>query len=98
MLHLGKSSEEVALCLGIHKGTVANYVQKYQSEGLDAYLEDNYVAYQGKLSEEEKGISSQELKTNLYQNTAQTVPYVRETFWQVLHLSRYCTFVALFRF
>ena len=57
MLHLGTSAENIALFLGISAGTVANYQKRYQQEGLDNYLEDNYVAYQGKLSAEEQQLA-----------------------------------------
>ena len=50
MLHLGESPEKVAIFLGISIATVSNYLKKYQSAGLDAYLSDHYKAYQGKLS------------------------------------------------
>jgi len=40
MLHLGKSAEEIGLCLGISAATVSNYEKKYEQLGLDSYLED----------------------------------------------------------
>ncbi len=80
MLHLGKSAEEIGLCLGISAATVSNYEKKYEQLGLDSYLEDNYVAYQGKLTPEEQAILVQELSENLYQNTAQIVHFISERF------------------
>ena len=76
MLHLGKSEEEVPVCLGISEAAVRNYKQKYASKDLDDYLEDNFVAYQGKLNAEEKAVQSEELTKNVYQNTAQIVHFV----------------------
>jgi transposase len=80
MLHLGKSAEEIALCLSIRAATVSNYEKKYEQLGLDSYLEDNYVAYQGKLTPEEQALVVQELSENLYQNTAQMVDFISERF------------------
>jgi transposase len=80
MLHLGKSAEEIGLCLGISAATVSNYEKKYEQLGLDSYLEDNYVAYQGKLTPEEQALVVQELSENLYQNTAQMVDFISERF------------------
>ena len=80
MLHLGKSAEEIGLCLGISAATVSNYEKKYEQLGLDSYLEDNYVAHQGKLTPEEQAILVQELSENLYQNTAQIVHFISERF------------------
>jgi len=78
MLHLGKSAEEIGLCLGIRATTVSNYEKKYEQLGLDSYLEDNYVAYQGKLTPEEQALVVQELSENLYQNTAQMVHFISD--------------------
>jgi transposase len=83
MLHLGNSAENIALCLGISTGTVANYQKRYQQEGLDNYLEDNYVAYQGKLSAEEQQLLDDELESGIYQNTAQIVRLVAQRFKKI---------------
>ncbi len=80
MLHLGERVEKISTCLGISEATVHNYEQKYVSKGLDVYLEDDYVAYQGKLNAEEKSVLSEELTRNVYQNTAQIVHYVEQRF------------------
>ena len=80
MLHLGKSVEDITICLGITAGTVLNYEQKYEQLGIARYLDDNYVAYQGKLSLSEKIALSQELSDHLYQNTAQIVQLIKDKF------------------
>jgi hypothetical protein len=41
----------IAVSLGIDADTVGNYKRKYLGQGLDAYLKDDYVAYQGELSQ-----------------------------------------------
>lgn len=42
--------EVIAVSQGIDSDTVGNYKRKYFQKGLDEYLKDNYVAYQGELS------------------------------------------------
>lgn len=80
MLHLDKSVEEISLCLRISTGTVLNYAKKYEQSGLDSYLEDNYVAYRGKLTAEEQAILVEELSVHLYQNTAQIADFIAKRF------------------
>ncbi len=50
MLDSGYSREVIAESQGIDTDTVTNYKHKYEQQGLQAYLQDNYVAYQGLLS------------------------------------------------
>ena len=47
MLDEGYTHEVIAVSQGIDADTVSNYKRKYLHEGLKAYLQDNYVAYQG---------------------------------------------------
>ena len=55
MLDEGFSQETIALCLGIHSDTVSKWKQKYESlsRNLHHYLADNFVAFQGYLSQEQ---------------------------------------------
>jgi hypothetical protein len=55
MLDEGFSHETIALCLGIHAGSVENWKQKYESacRDLNQYLSDKYVAFPGSLSQEQ---------------------------------------------
>ncbi len=53
MLDEGFTHEAIGVSLGIDADTVGNYKQKYLQKGLQAYLKDDYVAYQGELNEEQ---------------------------------------------
>ncbi len=53
MLDEGYTHEVIAVSQGIDSDTVGNYKRKYLQQGLDGYLKDNYVAYQGELSLEQ---------------------------------------------
>ena len=44
MLDSGYSREVIAESQGIDTDTVTNYKNKYEQQGLQAYLKDNYVA------------------------------------------------------
>jgi hypothetical protein len=50
MLDEGFTHEVIAESQGIGSDTVGNY-KKYLHKGLQAYLKDDYVAYQGELSQ-----------------------------------------------
>jgi len=51
LLDMGKDYDEIMGILGIGRGTVSNCLQKFQSEGLDKYLDKHYVPYSGKMNE-----------------------------------------------
>jgi transposase len=51
MLDEGYTHEVIAVSHGIDSDTVGNYKRKYLQQGLEQYLKDNYVAYQGQLSQ-----------------------------------------------
>lgn len=80
MLHLGNSFENVAISLGISTQTIQLYTQTYQSKGLDFYLENHYLGYGGKLSEEQKQLLKTELKTNLYATSQEIVSFIASKF------------------
>jgi transposase len=83
MLHLGKSLEEISLCLGISTSTVKAYEERYTQLGLEIYLSDNYRAYQGKLTGEQKELLVKELEGDLYHSTAAIVAYIKEKFGKI---------------
>ena len=50
MSDLGETPQKIAVCLGIDAATVYRHLENYQTNGLDKFLEGNYVGYWGKLS------------------------------------------------
>jgi len=66
MLDEGYSHEVIAVSQGIDTDTVGNYKRKYLGQGLDAYLQDNYVAYQGELSTTQLEQVEQTVEQGLY--------------------------------
>ncbi len=45
MLDLGETPPEIALFLGIDDATVYRHLETYQTNGLDKFLENNYLGY-----------------------------------------------------
>ncbi len=76
MLDEGFTHEVIAVSLGIDADTVGNYKQKYLQKGLQAYLKDNYVAYQGKLTQQQLGQVNQKVEQGLYQTAREVGDYI----------------------
>ena len=66
MLDEGFTYEVIAVSLGIDSDTVGNYKRKYLGQGLQAYLKDDYVAYQGQLSPTQLEQVHQQVEQGLY--------------------------------
>jgi transposase len=82
MLDEGFSQETIALCLGIHADTVGNWKQKYESlsRNLHHYLSDNYVAFQGYLSQEQLLQFDAHLQAHLALTSRQAGNYLFECY------------------
>lgn len=80
MLDEGFGQEAVAVALGIGLGTVNKCKKKYDSDGLDGFLDRHYVPYQGKLSDEQLAMLDSEVEQGLYSNCAQVVVWLEERF------------------
>jgi len=80
MLHIGNSTENISLSLGISEQTISNYVKSYTQIGLEAYLESPYLGYSGKLTQEQKEELKLELNTHLYTSSSEIVEYIFKQF------------------
>ena len=80
MLDSGFSPEVVAATLGIDDSTVFRYKKAWLESDLPTYLETNYKAYSGKLTEEQEIRLKQELRQNLYISSQEIVDYVQHAF------------------
>lgn len=70
----------ISTLLGIGLGTVNKCKQKYESDGLDGYLDRHYVPYQGKLDSEQLGILEMEVCQGIYTCCSQIATWIREQF------------------
>lgn len=80
LLDMGKDYDEIVAVLGIGRGTVTNCLQKYQSEGLDKYLDRHYVPYSGKLDENALKTLDSEVSAGVFINSQEVKEYLEKTF------------------
>lgn len=80
MLDEGFTQEVISVSLGIGIGTVNKCKKKYDSDGLDGYLDRHYVPYCGKLSDEQLAQLETEVETGLYTTCAQIAEWVYNKF------------------
>jgi transposase len=76
MLDEGFTYEVIAVSLGIDVDTVGNYKRKYLGQGLNAYLKDDYVAYQGQLSPLQLQQVHQQVEQGLYPTAREVGDYI----------------------
>lgn len=77
MLDEGLTQEMISTLLGIGLGTVNKCKQKYESDGLDGYLDRHYVPYQGKLDTDQLERLEREVERNIYTNCMQIASWIR---------------------
>jgi len=83
MSHQGFSVGQIQSVLGIDDNSIYRYLKKYQQQGfdkLDSYLSDDYVAYQGKLSQQELQKLDAHLQGNCYATSEQIATWIKSTF------------------
>ena len=80
MLDEGVTQEGISILLGIGTGTVNKCKKKYDSDGLDGFLDRHYVPYQGKLTDEQLGLLESAVEAGLYSSCAQVAVWVEERF------------------
>lgn len=80
LLDMDKDYDEIEAILGIGRGSISNCRKKYESEGLDKYLDRHYVPYCGKLSQDDlQGLES-EVSGGLYSSAQEIQEYILQTF------------------
>ena len=82
MLDEGFNNETIALSQGIDADTISNWKRKYESvsRNLDRYLSDNYVTFQGYLSDDQLTALDSHLQEHLHLCSGQIGDYIYETF------------------
>lgn len=80
MLHQGHSVLTISSSLGIDDNTVYRHAKAYQKVGLQVYLKNNFVAYQGKLTKEQLKQLDAHLQEYVYATTYQICEWILETF------------------
>ncbi len=80
MLDEGLTQESISVLLGISIGTVNKCKKKYDSDGLDSYLDRHYVPYQGKLDSEQLVLLEQEVMHGTYTTCAEIAIWISKSF------------------
>lgn len=80
MLHRGLSSEDIQMSLTLGDNTIRRYVKGFQEKGLKRYMEDGYMPYTGKLTDEQESALAIELDGHLYPDAKTVINYVQNTF------------------
>lgn len=80
MLDEGLTQQTISVLLGIGMGTVNKCKKKYDSDGLDGYLDRHYVPYTGKLNDEQLSLLETEVEKGLYTTCAQIAEWVNNQF------------------
>jgi transposase len=76
MLDEGYTHEVIAVSQGIDSDTVGNYKRKYLHAGLEEYLKDNYLAYQGELSPQQLQALDLKVQEGLYGTAREVGDYI----------------------
>jgi len=80
MLDEGLDYDTITILLGIGRGSITNYKQKYEAEGLDKYLDRHYVPYSGKLSSDQALELAQVVEERLFTTSREVADYIEQTF------------------
>lgn len=80
LLDMDKGYDEIEAILGIGRGSISNCRKKYESDGLEKYLDRHYVPYLGKLGEDELKRLDSEVSTGIYSSAQEVQEYILQTF------------------
>ncbi|THH37625.1 IS630 family transposase [Neolewinella litorea] len=80
MRHQGHSAAVIEAALGLDDNTIYRYEQAYHQMGLERFLDDHYVAYAGRLSEEQEQALAPHLNDYLYPDAKSMAAYGYEHF------------------
>ncbi len=81
MLDEGLTQESISVSLGIGIGTVNKCKKKYDSDGLDSYLDRHYVPYQGRLDSEQLGLLEDEvIAWDLFHLHSNSIEWISKSF------------------
>lgn len=80
MLHQGVSLDVICASLSLDENTVYRYAKAFREKGLEVYLVDKYVRYEGKLTQEQEQQLVAHLETNLYPDCKSVCAWVEQEF------------------
>jgi transposase len=80
LLDMDKSYDEIEAILGIGRGSISNCRKKYETDGLEKYLDRHYVPYQGKLNEEDLKRLDAEVSSSIYTSAQEIRDHILQAF------------------
>jgi len=98
LLDAGQSLETIAEYLFLSCNTVTNYLNKYQTSGLEDLVSDDYQGSKCRLSEVQQGNLAQHLEETLYQTVFSIREYIQVTYNVTYSLSGLRHFLHQFDF
>ena len=88
LLNKGYTQKEIASILMLDEDTITSWVKKFKSStNIEIWLDNNYIAYQGKLNSEQLSQLKTYLTKNIILNAKQVISYVKEQFGKSYCLS-----------
>ena len=80
LMDMGKGYDEIGAILGIGRGSISNCRKKFETEGLDKYLDKNYVPYSGKLGAEDWVSLKKDVESGLYATSQEVAAHFEQVF------------------
>ena len=84
-LDAGFSYSTLKGLLSLDEVTIRRYEKKYSEKGIDDYLMDDYMPYEGKLTDSQLSQLIDELSNNLYQTSQEICNWIEKTFGVTYH-------------
>lgn len=80
MRHQGHTVQVVQAALGLDDNTIYRYEHSYHKVGLEVFLDDGYVVYSGRLTDDQEQALASHLDEYLYPDAKAIAAYVFEQF------------------
>lgn len=81
LLNEGYSKKEVSQILLVDEDTIGNWNKKFiERENLEEWYSDNYIEYEGKLTEEERKEVEKYVEENIIGDSKKVIQFIKEKF------------------
>ncbi len=88
LLNKGYTQKEIASILMLDEDTISSWIKKFKSStNIKIWLDNNYIAYKGKLTPDQLSQLKVYLTTNIILTAKQVISYVKEHFGESYSLS-----------
>lgn len=80
LLNKGYSKSAIEKILLLDRSSIVKYKKDYDKGGIDKLMNNDYVAYSGKLNEDEKETFKKDLRENLFSTAKEICEHVKKKF------------------